>query len=74
MHETQSDGAAVEYEEIVYIEPGSEQVVEMSTTENTTDHTAEYQEVVVQEPLPPDHEQVHSVSVPLIRDFEMKND
>ena len=72
MHETQSNEPAVQYEEIVYVEPGSEQVVEMSTTENTTDQTAEYQEVVVQEPLPPDHEQVHSVSVPLIRDFEMK--
>ena len=43
----------------MYIEPGSEQVVEMSTTENTTDQTAEQQEVVIQEPLPPDHEQVN---------------
>ena len=51
----------MQYEEIVYVEPGSEQVVEMATTESiptASDPTATYEEMEPDQALSPDHQQV----------------
>ena len=60
-HELDSGEPPVQYEEIVYVEPGSEQVVEMSTTECIP--TASGQPTACKslghgQPLSPDHQQV----------------